>query len=224
MRLRFGDCIFDRSTRELSRDGRPVEITPKAFELLALLLAHRPRVIDKEELHRELWPETFVSETSLARLVSELRKAIGDDARSPRFVRTVHGYGYAFSGEATELPRRAGAADAPAVRCWLVHRRRVVLLAPGENLLGRDPASAFLIESASVSRRHTRIVVDSERVVLEDLGSKNGTWVGGERVEGRVTLADGDQISIGPVVLVFRRGGGDTTETELNAAYVGEGR
>lgn len=217
MRLRFGDCIFDRSTRELFRDGRPVDVTPKAFELLGLLLAARPRVIAKQELHEALWPDTFVAETSLARLISEVRKAIGDEAHHPRFVRTAHGYGYAFSGETIEEAAQDQAASGePAVsRCWLVRGRQVIPLAPGDNLLGREPGSALMIESAKVSRRHTRIVVDGERATLQDLGSKNGTWVEGRRVAETVELADGDQISIGSTVLVFRCGGAESTETEL---------
>ena len=217
MRVRFGDCIFDRSTRELLRGGRPVDVTPRAFELLGLLLAARPRVIAKQELHEALWPDTFVAETSLARLVSEVRKAIGDQAHKPRFVRTVHGYGYAFSGETIEQATQdLAASGGPANRrCWLVRRRQVIPLAPGDNLLGREPGSAVMIESTKVSRRHTRIVVDGERATLQDLGSKNGTWVEGRRVAEAVELADGDQISIGSTVLVFRCGGSESTETEL---------
>ncbi len=112
MHLRFGDCVFDRGTRTLTRGGRPVDIAPKAFELLGLLLEHRPRPLSKPELHEKLWPDTFVSDSSLARLVSELRKAIGDRARDPRLVRTVHGFGYAFQARVTGGPV-AGKASEP---------------------------------------------------------------------------------------------------------------
>ena len=112
MPLRFGDCVFDRSARTLTRDGRPVEITLKAFELLSTLLENRPRPLSKAELHERLWPKTFVSDTSLARLVSELRKAIGDNAKHPRLVRTLHGYGYAFHAPVTGGPATRLAADA----------------------------------------------------------------------------------------------------------------
>lgn len=110
MPLRFGDCVFDRRARTLTRDGRSVRITPKAFELLSALLESRPLPLSKTELHERLWPATFVSDTSLARLVSELRRAIGDDARDPRLVRTLHGYGYAFHGPVAGGPAETGSA------------------------------------------------------------------------------------------------------------------
>ncbi|HYO78522.1 MAG TPA: winged helix-turn-helix domain-containing protein [Thermoanaerobaculia bacterium] len=107
MRLLFGDCTFDSESRTLTRDGESVRMTGKAFQLLELLLAARPKPIEKSELFSRLWPDTFVSEANLASLVKEIRSAIGDDARAPRFVRTVHRFGYAFSGAVTETPERS---------------------------------------------------------------------------------------------------------------------
>lgn len=112
MQLSFGDCVFDQGARTLTRGGRPVEIAPKAYDLLVALLDHRPRPLSKVELHERLWPKTFVSDASLARLVSELRKALGDDARSPRLVRTVHRYGYAFCAPVRGLSDEGSAASA----------------------------------------------------------------------------------------------------------------
>src|SRR5262245_59427439 len=101
MRLAFGDCVFDTGSRELLRGGARQELSPKAFQFLELLLEARPRVLTKQELQDRLWPDAFVSESSLPRLAAEARAAIGDDAREGRLLRTVHRYGYAFSGEAT---------------------------------------------------------------------------------------------------------------------------
>ncbi|MFQ5525237.1 MAG: FHA domain-containing protein [Thermoanaerobaculia bacterium] len=221
MRLSFGDCILDLTTRQLVSDSGPAATTPKAFELLEVLVLNRPRALSKTELHDRLWPDTFVSETSLARLVSEVRKAIGDAAREPRYIRTVHGYGYSFCGEAVELRGFEGPAGAQT--CRLLWGRRAVSLRPGANLLGRGADAVLRVDSPKVSRRHTRIVVEGEQATLEDLGSKNGTYVEGKRVVEPVTLADGDQISIGSVVLVFRVGSAETTETELSHLH-GEGR
>ncbi len=215
MRVRFGDFLFDGETRQLTCAGAAVQLTPKAFELLRALLEHRPRALSKQELHDVLWPDTFVVDVGLARLVSEVRKAIGDPARAPRFIRTVHGYGYAFGGEVSE-------ADGPSRQeppaCWLVSGRRLVPLAWGPNGIGRSVDSVLMIDSARVSRRHARVVVSDTGAMIEDLGSKNGTYVEGKRLDGPVKLEDGDQITIGPLVLVFRCGeGGDSTETELTA-------
>ncbi len=100
--IRFGDCVYDPEARELRRAGHAVPLTPRASELLGLLLESRPRVLGKNDLRDRLWPDSFVSDTSLAKLVTELRQAIGDDARDPHFIRTVHRHGYAWSGEAVD--------------------------------------------------------------------------------------------------------------------------
>src|SRR5512143_1194121 len=86
MTFRFGEWALDRGRRELLRGQEPVPLTPKAFALLALLLENRPRVVTKPEIHDRLWPSTFVSEVNLARLVFEIRDALSDDARKPRWI------------------------------------------------------------------------------------------------------------------------------------------
>jgi TolB-like protein/tetratricopeptide (TPR) repeat protein len=108
MRLLFGDCTFDSDARTLMRGAEHVRLSGKAFQLLELLLGARPNPIAKTDLFAKLWPDTFVSEANLASLVKEIRAAIGDDARAPRFVRTVHRFGYAFSAPVTETPERSG--------------------------------------------------------------------------------------------------------------------
>src|SRR3954451_7088114 len=101
MQVRFGDCAFDPERRELTRLGSVVHAGPKLLGLLELLLDARPRALTKDEIHKALWSGTFVSDATLTSLVAELRAAVGDDARAPRLVRTIHGYGYAFCGEVT---------------------------------------------------------------------------------------------------------------------------
>jgi TolB-like protein/Flp pilus assembly protein TadD len=98
----FGHFALDQERRQLLRAGDPVPLEAKAFELLSLLLLRRPRVLSKAQIRDVLWPGTSVGETSLPRLVAEIREALGDDAQQPRFIRTVHGFGYAFSGEARD--------------------------------------------------------------------------------------------------------------------------
>src|SRR5262245_31472006 len=102
VKVRFGEVRFDSEARHLSREGRDVHLSGKAFELLRLLLERRPAALSKAEIQEHLWPDTFVSEANLPTLVTEIRDAIDDDARQPRFVRTVHGFGYSFSGEVTD--------------------------------------------------------------------------------------------------------------------------
>jgi DNA-binding winged helix-turn-helix (wHTH) protein len=211
MRFQFDGWIFDSGTRELLRDGLPLHISPKAFELLGALLAARPRALSKAEIHDCLWPATHVSEATLTSLVAELRSALGESARSPQWLRTVHGFGYAFSG--TALDATAASKRRPRrVDCRLILPDREVNLEEGENLLGRSRDAAAWIDSARVSRRHARIVVAEGRATIEDLGSKNGTLVRGQKISGSVPLADGDEIHVG-VTMVFRIFGAATTET-----------
>src|SRR5262249_46867728 len=100
MRLGFGECVLDGETRELLFGGNPVHISPKAFELLEILLETRPRALSKAEIHERLWRDTFVSDGTLTSLVAEVRSAIGDIGEETRWIRTVHRFGYAFSGPA----------------------------------------------------------------------------------------------------------------------------
>lgn len=202
MRLRIGDCVFDRESRELSRAGRAVPISPKAFLLLDLLLARRPRAFSKAELSESLWPDTFVVETNLANLVAELRAALGEKGHRDGLVRTVHGFGYAFSGEAVpeDLKDRR---DGPSGVALLADERTFTLV-NGENVLGRDPAAEVFLDDTAVSRRHARITVRGTQATLEDLGSKNGTFLGGKPVTAPALLQDADAILLGSVLLTVR--------------------
>lgn len=203
MRVAFGECMFDSDTRELFRGGEAVHISPKAFRLLELLLESRPRAISKEELQEKLWPKTFVSEANLASLAAEARRAIGDRARGSRLLRTVYGFGYAFSGEVRIESSKTGSTQDG--RFLLVRDEQEIALHPGDNLVGRDRLIPVSIDDGSVSRRHARIGVTGESAVIEDLGSKNGTYLNGKRVGARpVSLSDGDVIQLGSVFVTFK--------------------
>jgi DNA-binding winged helix-turn-helix (wHTH) protein len=201
MRLRFGDCIFDSGTRQLERGGAAVRLGPKAFRLLELLLERRPQALAKAELQRLIWPDTFVSETNLATLAGEVREAIGDESRKPRFVRTVHGFGYAFSGDA--VPADAGAGRPPRRQC-IIGSGLEFELDLGENIVGRDEKASVRLDDPTVSRHHAKIVTDGQSAVLEDLGSKNGTFIGGRPVRKPVPLTSGVQLAFGSVQMRYR--------------------
>jgi DNA-binding winged helix-turn-helix (wHTH) protein len=201
VRLTFGDCVADFDTHEILLVGRPVHVEPRALRLLELLVAARPRALSKEELHEALWPGTYVTERSLARLAWDLRKALRDDPDQSRYIRTVPRFGYAFCAPVHPLPR----ADRPEARFGLLWAGRRIALYEGENVLGREHDAAAWIHVGSVSRRHARITVSGERATLEDLGSKNGTFLEGEPVTGPTDLADGDHVRMGSVEMVVRR-------------------
>ena len=99
MSLQFGDFELDRERRQLLRSGQPVPLEPKVYELLSLLVERRPKALSRAQIRDVVWPGVFVSESTLGVAVNAIRQALGDDARQPRFIRTVHGFGYAFCGE-----------------------------------------------------------------------------------------------------------------------------
>ena len=179
--------------------GRAVEISPKAVALLEALLDSRPRALAKAELHERLWPDTHVAGTSLPRLINEIRGAIGDSAAEHRFIRTVQRFGYAFCGHVLEAP---GAARSRA-DCWLAWGPDRIPVRQGDNPLGRGEDSLVALTEPRVSRRHAHIVVSQGLATLEDLGSRNGTYLNGRKIEGPVTLRSGDRIGIGSAQLLF---------------------
>jgi hypothetical protein len=187
----------------LLRHGSVTPLSSKAFQLLEFLLDRRPEAVAKTELLERLWPESFVSDASLHNLVAEVRAALGDAPRAARYIRTVPRYGYAFHGDARPASRVDISRPGPAGP-RLVSRHGEWLLSEGSNLLGRDRDCAVRIDSATLSRRHARIVVTSGEATVEDLGSKNGTHVNGRRVKQPVALKDSDQIQVGSVRVTYR--------------------
>jgi DNA-binding winged helix-turn-helix (wHTH) protein len=205
-RIGLDDLVYDEEARQLRRGESALDLTRKAFELLGLLLKNRPRALSKAELRDALWPKTFVSDSSLAQVVTELRSALGDDARAPRLIRTVYGFGYAFAGAATKLSVPS-ATSSPEASSWLVWGPNEVALHDGTNLIGRDADCLVRLSSPRVSRHHARLTVTGRAATLEDLGSKNGTYLEGRLLRGAMPLRDGDEIAIGPAVFVFRASG-----------------
>jgi DNA-binding winged helix-turn-helix (wHTH) protein len=197
---RFGQFSFDLGRRQLRRGEEALPLPPKAFELLGLLLERRPEAVSKAEIRERVWPRTTVSDASLPRLVNAIRAALGDASRHPRFVRTVHGFGYAFCG-----PVEDGAPPLRLPAARLAWGDQRFPLREGANLIGRDPEADVWIDAETVSRRHARILVEAGRARIEDLGSKNGTGVGASEVREPRALAHGDPIRLGEVWVTFLR-------------------
>lgn len=194
--------MFDVALREVRRGGEALHLQKKAFDLLRFLLERRPAAVSKDEIYAAVWSGTFVSEATLQGVVSEIRDAIGDDAKQQLLIRTVHGFGYAFCGVVTEEDdlgehRRGKLA-------WLVWDGGRVGLGAGEHVLGRGDEATVDLDSTTVSRRHARIVIAPHGATLEDLESKNGTYLGSRQVTQPVPLSDGDQIRIGAYLITFR--------------------
>ena len=198
--------VVDVGARVIRRDGTDIPLAPKVFDLLLVLATNRPNAVGHNRLHAALWPGIHVSETSLAALVTQLRRALGDD----RLIRTLHRVGYAFVGDAVIQ------GDQTTTPVWrLIWRRRHFEMRAGESLIGRGRGCAAQIDAESVSRHHARLTMTGDSVSIEDLDSKNGTYVAGQPVTTPRRLDDGEQIRLGSVVVKFRIPGfSPATETE----------
>jgi DNA-binding winged helix-turn-helix (wHTH) protein len=199
----FARFSVNGQTRQLLAGGREIHLSPKAFELLLLLIEQRSRALSTAELQERLWPSTFVGETNLPTLVAEIRRALDDSPREPEYVRTMHRFGYRFVATvADSAPGQA--VSSGAISMYLTSAERRYLLPEGANVIGRAHDAAIRIDSGGVSRHHARIVVNGELARVEDLGSKNGTFVAGEPITDSRVLRDGDEIRVGPVALTFK--------------------
>ena len=210
MRYEFGNVSLDMDARLLRRGERVLHLSPKALELLSILITERSRVVPRQELYDRLWPATFVVEANLPVLIREIRRAIGDDKRAT--IRTVHGTGYSFAAPVQEaVVARARNAPRSFVHMFL-HGTRECPLGEGDNLVGREPTAEVFLNSKSVSRRHAVVTVHGEQATLTDLESKNGTFIDTKPLQQEASLADGNVIRFGAVKVVYRRSlpGGST--------------
>jgi DNA-binding winged helix-turn-helix (wHTH) protein len=218
VQVHFGPFVLDSESRELLRDGCRVPLSPKAFDLLSILVGRRPKAISKRELQEQLWPATFVVEKNLANLVSEIRDAIGDDPSDPRFIRTVPRFGYAFRDTVprpVNAPERRGGVSFRIK--WVAGR---VTIDEGQHVIGRDPNVEIYLDAPGVSRRHALITIAAGLATIEDLSSKNGTFVGDQRVDKSRSIGDGDIITVGSVKLTVRALQMPTsTETEPDGGF-----
>jgi DNA-binding winged helix-turn-helix (wHTH) protein len=193
--FKFGEFEVDVRTRELMRRGTLIHLTPKAYELLALLLERQPEAVSKALIHERVWSGAFISDTTMATVVYELRQALGESAREPRFLHTRHGFGFQF----VSTP-----APAAGPHHKLIADHAAFELTAGEHFIGRSRRCAIPLDSPKVSRRHARLLVHEAGVTIEDCGSSNGTYVAGAKLDGPRVLDDGEEIQIGDRTLRFR--------------------
>jgi DNA-binding winged helix-turn-helix (wHTH) protein len=196
----MSQIVIDIGARLIRREGIDVHLAPKAFELLLALVRNQPNVVAHEKLRAALWPGVHVSETSLPALVTQLRKALSDTSGDGRVIRTLHRVGYAFIGDAIVTGQAPIASPTVCRLIWHGESREVPA---GESLIGRDRACAVCIDAESVSRQHARLKVTGREASIEDLASKNGTWLAGERISGAVMLPDGASVRLGSETVRF---------------------
>ncbi len=216
MEYRFGTIRFDPDTRGIVKDGRAVHLTRKAFDLLLLFLEARPNAVTKDQIYARIWPDAFVTESSLQTLVREIRQALDEMHSRKSWIRSIRGIGYSFDGEAVVSDRRAKAMEFDSPLAWLIGESLRLPLRAGENILGRGLDDVIEINLPTVSRRHARITL-ADAIVLEDLGSKNGTWLENQRLTAPRELSDGAAVRLGSAEFTFRlcRSGGSTESIEV---------
>jgi DNA-binding winged helix-turn-helix (wHTH) protein len=205
MRVRFGSYVLDSGARELLQGARPVHLSPKAFDVLEILVARRPNVVSKDVLMQEVWGGKVVEEANLAIVIGEIRKALGDDTKSPAIVLTVPRRGYRFAAAAEEIGADGLPTSDAFLRCWLTWNDKTLPLREGENQVGRHPACTVWINASSVSRMHARIVTAGGTATIVDQHSRNGTFVDGRRIAGPTPLVDGATITFGSERVTFRQ-------------------
>jgi len=137
----FGPYRLDMSRRLLLRDGAVVPLTHKAFEMLALMVENSGRIVEKDELLKEIWPDTFVEEANLSQNIFYLRKALGDDPAGPKYIETVTRRGYCFIATV----RLVEAEENHLSNGVHVNNRPVVAVLPFTNVMG-DPEVEYLVQ------------------------------------------------------------------------------
>lgn len=213
MRVSFEEFTFDASRQVLSRGSQNVHLTPKEMCLLELLLNGRGKVIPEQELVDCLWPDVVVSGASLKNLVSILRTNLGEPPHGRSYIRNVRGRGYVLDAPITEL------CDEPPVHSagYLHYAGRIIPLHPGSNLVGRDYCCSVRLLHSSVSRRHATIVLATDRVTLEDLGSRNGTFLDGAAVSGVCRLEHDHQLTFGRLATYYTASTSDDSTLSVSS-------
>jgi DNA-binding winged helix-turn-helix (wHTH) protein len=212
VRYKFGPYSLDTRTGELRRDNARIQLRPKVFELLVVLVKNGGRLVPKSELLDELWSDVHVEQGSLTRAIAYLRSALDDSPEQPRYVATIARRGYRFIAEVQRELRH------PSPFCLVAESDRYPLM-EGENVVGRADDCKVSVKLASVSRYHAVITIHGREATLRDLGSKNGTFLRGRRVDGAVNLIDGNQLRLGSVPMTFSSDWGDpSTVTDFRVA------
>lgn len=146
MIYQFGKFEVDTLNFQLRNDGTAVDLEPKVFDLLTYLIANREKLVSREELFESLWPGQIVSDTSLSNQVKMARRAIGDDGKSQRLIKTVHGRGYQFVGKIQQQPadkRLGNKSHLQIARERHADTRPSIAVLPFTNLNG-DPAYEYI--------------------------------------------------------------------------------
>ncbi len=185
------------------------------MDVLTCLAVSGSKLATKRDLIDAVWRTEYVSEHALTQVIAELRAALGDDARNPTYIENIPRRGYRLVAAVNSLAASVPPARETVVPFKLQSDDGDYSLIQGNNVIGRAADAEVPIDRTEVSRCHARIIVSGTSATIEDLGSKNGTYLNGERLDRPTLLADGDEIWIGRSVARFRfLIEGEPTQTE----------
>jgi DNA-binding winged helix-turn-helix (wHTH) protein len=203
--FRFSAFELDVGAYQLRRAGEPLKLERLPMELLTVLVRQAGSLVDRDEIHRALWGTGVHVDRDAAinTAVRKLRHALGDDPQRPELIETVVGKGYRFIA-AVERNEQRPPSLAMLVRV-LRRGSQEFPLSEGQNLIGRDSHAAVHLDHPSVSRRHAMVRIEGAKATLEDLASRNGTFLEGRRVTGVVELQHGAVLGVGPLTLTFAK-------------------
>jgi DNA-binding winged helix-turn-helix (wHTH) protein len=217
--FQFAQFELDVPAYALRRAGKTVRLEKIPMELLILLVQRAGTLVERSEIRMQLWgSDVFVEhDAAINTAIRKIRHALGDEPAAPVFVETVVGKGYKFIAPVEHLTSlshpddSAAGGDAgqssPGLRVFprfsVTIREQEFVLQSRQTVLGRDPSAGVCVDHPSVSRRHARISIESDKAILEDLGSRNGTFLNGRRIDGPVTVHDKSVIGLGPFTLIF---------------------
>jgi DNA-binding winged helix-turn-helix (wHTH) protein len=168
---------LDPAERVISRDGVPLALTPKVFDTLVCLVRNRGRLLTKDELLKEIWPDTFVEEVNLAVNISTLRKIFGENPQDNRYIETVPGHGYRFVADVRDI------AICDETQANVVEGKEAEFQLESYQATGRFGNRSQLTSGASVESQH---IAKAGPVAKAAGAARGGIWAGALRV---VTLS-----------------------------------
>jgi DNA-binding winged helix-turn-helix (wHTH) protein len=202
--FQLGDWLVEPTLDRISRDGEIVRLRPRAMDVLICLAHEAGKLASKQNLIDAVWRTEFVSEHALTQVIAELRSALGDNAKSPSYIENIPRRGYRLVAAVTPIVTSVPSARDASLPFKLQGEDSDHRLVQGPNIIGRTADAHICIDRTEVSRCHARIAVSGTTATIEDLGSKNGTYLNGERLDAPAMLTNGDEIWIGRSVARLR--------------------
>lgn len=213
----LGTWMVEPTLDRISQDGREVRLRPRAMDVLVVLALSSGKLVTKIDLIDEVWRTEYVGDHALTQVIAELRAALGDDARNPTFIENIPRRGYRLVAPVMPVADSSVTSREATMPFKLELDDGARPLLQGSTVIGRTEDADIRIDKTEVSRCHAMITVQGITAIIEDLGSKNGTFVNGHQVAGPTPLTNGDEIWIGRSVARMRfLIEGEPTKTETS--------